>query len=100
MVDNQLFLMANLGSEVLRALSFHQDGNGGECERALLRAEDIVRRIKQCPLSVAATEELSALDGALLRVRRGEQEFLRKSSWESYFNPFALRVMRTMLRTK
>lgn len=96
MANEQLFLMANMGSEVLRALHFHGTGNESERDRSLSRAEDILCRVEQADLSPSAVQELSILKGALAQLRLGHPVFREARLWESYFNPFALRVMKNI----
>ena len=96
MANEQLFLMANMGSEVLRALHFHGIGNEGERDRSLDRVENILRKLEQSDPSSSAAQELALLQDAFMQLRLGRPAFREARLWESYFNPFALRVMRNM----
>ena len=94
--QKQLFLMANLGSEVLRALSLHRSGKEAEYQRAFMRALKILHDAQEIQVSVAGNDELRLLEATLKDIQLQEQSVEDQKLWESYFNPFALRMMNTV----
>ena len=85
------FLIANLGSEVLRGLTLYERAGEEELGRSLARSLDICRRLRSLPLSDSAAGEVAIIEEELRAMQRGEFHD-GKESWEKYFNPFALRI--------
>lgn|SRR3989344_8215082 len=85
------FLIANLGSEVLRGLSLYERTGKEELARSLARSFAICQRLRALPLSSSAAKEVAIIEEELRAMQRGEFHD-GKESWEKYFNPFALRI--------
>ncbi len=92
MIDrtSPLFLMANLGSEVSRAFSFKEKNEQKFFEESVSRCKNILDKVMSLSEMKNRKSELSNLQNIL----SNPDLFLEnKKSLQSYFDPFALRLM-------
>ena len=87
-----LFYMANLGSEVTRALLEYERKEYDKMERSLSRAEEIIQRLEQFPEMQGRTGELEILRSIIEDLNQKKLE-VNKNHLINYFTPFALRLM-------
>lgn len=87
-----LFYMANLGSEVSRALLEYENKDFERMKSSILRARDIMRKIEEFPEMKGRTGELEILKSIIesLNDKKFEQD---KNQLLDYFSPFASRLM-------
>ena len=87
-----LFYMANLGSEITRALSEYQKGDFLNMHGSLLRAKNILEKIKEFPEMNSRTSELQILESIIKDLDQKKLE-VDKDQLLDYFSPFASRLM-------
>jgi len=87
-----LFYMANLGSEVSRALLEYEKKDYEKMRNSILRAKDIILKIEKFPEMKNRTGELQILKSIINDLNRKKFE-LNKNQLLDYFNPFAVRLM-------
>lgn len=93
-VRTPLFLMANLGSEVSQIFSHIEKGDLSSAKSSHSRAERIVRTLLLHPGMKNRTGEVEILEEIMEDVFAPHRRFLiTKAEIESYFLPFALRVL-------
>lgn len=87
-----LFYMANLGSEISRALSEYQKKDFQSMSASTSRAKNIITEIKKFPEMKGRTNELEILKSIIddLNMRKLE---VNKDHLINYFTPFAMRLM-------
>lgn len=89
-----LFLMANLGSEVSQIFSHIEKGDLSSAKSSRSRAERIVRAILLHPSMKNRTGEVEILEEIMEDVFVPHRRFsITKAEIDSYFLPFALRVL-------
>ncbi|KKS04379.1 MAG: hypothetical protein UU58_C0007G0024 [Candidatus Nomurabacteria bacterium GW2011_GWA2_41_25] len=87
-----LFYMANLGSEVSRALLEYQKEDFKKMHNSIIRAKDIIVKIEEFPEMKGRTGELEILKSIIEDLNQKKFE-LNKDQLLSYFSPFATRLM-------
>lgn len=87
-----LFYMANLGSEVSRALLEYQKEDFINMHSAVLRAKDIMEKITEFPEMKGRTGEIEILKSIMEDLDRKKFE-IKKEQLLDYFSPFATRLM-------
>jgi hypothetical protein len=87
-----LFYMANLGSEVSRALLEYQEKDFEKMENSIIRAKNIILKIEEFPEMKGRTGELEILKSIIEDLNRKKFE-LDKNQLLNYFSPFAARLM-------
>lgn len=87
-----LFYMANLGSEISRALSEYEKKDYEKMESSNVRARDIIAKIEEFPEMKGRTGELEILKSIIkdLNEKKFEQS---KDQLLGYFSPFVDRLM-------
>lgn len=87
--------MANIGSEVERALSWKAKGNLEYSQKAFIRALELIDLTLSAPLSFARLKELARMREAIVDFFYGENIFCSTDvSWRKYFLPFAYAARR------
>ncbi len=89
-----LFYMANLGSEVSRALLEYQKKEYKEMQSSIAKAKDIIEKIEEFPEMRGRTWELEILKSIIEDLNKKKFE-LDKNQLLDYFSPFAARLMAT-----
>jgi hypothetical protein len=85
--------LANVGSEVERALSWTTKGNPEYSQRALERALELLALTIADPRHKGRRKELARIREVLLDYFLGKNEFgSSPQSWHSYFHPYAVAV--------
>ena len=91
--------MANIGSEVMRAISWKEKGHPEQCDAATARALELL------DLSLASVgpyprrREVARLREAVVDYFHGANTFRSSPSlWRSYFDPFNLLARKRFLR--
>ena len=87
-----LFYMANLGSEMSRVISEYEKKDFQKMQNSILRAENIIKKIKEFPEMKGRTGELEILKSIIEDLNQKKFE-LNKDQFLSYFSPFAIRLM-------
>ena len=87
-----LFYMANLGSEISRALLEYEKKDFQKMRGSTLRAENIIEKIKEFPEMNGRTGELEILQSIIDDLNKKKFE-LDKNQLLEFFYPFALRSM-------
>ena len=87
-----LFYMANLGSEISRALLEYDKEDFKKMQSSTLRAEDIIKKIKEFPEMKGRAGELEILESIVKDLNQKKFE-LDKDQLLGYFYPFAVRLM-------
>ncbi|KKS23262.1 MAG: hypothetical protein UU82_C0035G0004 [Candidatus Nomurabacteria bacterium GW2011_GWC2_41_8] len=87
-----LFYMANLGSEVSRALLEYQKEDFKKMHNSIIRAKDIIVKIEEFPEMKGRTGELEILKSIIEDLNQKKFE-LNKDQLLNYFSPFATRLM-------
>ena len=92
-----LFLMANLGSEVSRLLSWKAKGNSLQIEKCKARSEKIINDIRQLHDIKERLGEVDILSMVISDIA-SISPTLRVTPKElnDYFSPFALRMMKSV----
>jgi len=87
-----LFYMANLGSEVSRALLEYEKEDFERMRNSIIRAKDIIKKIEEFPEMKGRTGELEILKSIIEDLNHKKFE-LDKNQFLNYFSPFAMRLM-------
>jgi len=87
-----LFYMANLGSEMSRALLEYQEKDFEKMRNSIIRAKNIIAKIKEFPEMKHRTGELEILESIIEDLNQKKFE-LDKNQFLDYFSPFATRLM-------
>ena len=87
-----LFYMANLGSEVSRALSEYQKDDFTNMHNSILRAQNIIKKIKEFPEMKGRTGEIEILELIIEDLDQKKFE-VDKNQLLDYFSPFAMRLI-------
>jgi hypothetical protein len=87
-----LFYMANLGSEISRALLEYEKKDFEKMRNSVLRAENIIKKIKEFPEMTGRAGELEILQSIIENLSEKKFE-LNKNQLLDYFYPFAVRSM-------
>jgi len=87
-----LFYMANLGSEISRALLEYEKNDFEKMRGSTSRAESIIEKIKEFPEMSGRTGELEILQSIVADLNLKKFE-LDKNQLLNYFYPFAIRSM-------
>ena len=87
-----LFYMANLGSEMSRAVLEYEKKDFEKMQGSADRAENIISKIKEFPEMSGRTGELDILQSIVENLKQKKFE-LDKNHLLEYFYPFALRSM-------
>ncbi len=89
-----LFYMANLGSEFMRVFSAYEKKDMTAVHTASVRALAITETLLKNKKSDAEEKEIKILKEILSNFQNNEPLVsIRKSDIETYFQPFALRMM-------
>ncbi|OGI60154.1 hypothetical protein A2641_03680 [Candidatus Nomurabacteria bacterium RIFCSPHIGHO2_01_FULL_37_25] len=87
-----LFYMANLGSEMSRAVLAYQKADFTSMNDSIIRAKNIIEKIKEFPEMKGRTNELEILESIVENMRQKKFE-MDKNQLLDYFSPFATRLM-------
>ena len=87
-----LFYMANLGSEISRALLEYQGEDFEKMRNSIIRAKNIMVKIEEFPEMKGRTGELEILKSIIEDLNHKKFE-LNKDQLINYFSPFAIRLM-------
>ena len=87
-----LFYMANLGSEITRALLEHQKKEYERMDGSISRAKNIIQKIEKFPEMKGRTGELEILKSIIEDLNHRELA-VDKDQLINYFTPFAERLM-------
>jgi hypothetical protein len=83
--------MANIGSEVSRALNWQKKGNTEYSQKAIVRALELLGLSLDSVKSFPQLKELARLKEALLDYFYGSNQFSSSEIlWRKYFDPFNL----------
>ncbi|MBI4225360.1 MAG: hypothetical protein HY617_03440 [Candidatus Sungbacteria bacterium] len=89
-----LFLMANLGAEVSRILSFKERHEDVLAQEALARAQKILTEIKALPDMKTRLQEINVLAKVIESIMEPKPALsISPEHIKSYFIPFSLRLM-------
>lgn len=87
--------MANIGSEIERALNWRAKNNSGYCEKAFERALDLIYLTIEDERNRLRLRELARLREALADFFCGDNEYMSTdASWRKYFACFTYAVRR------
>ena len=85
--------MANIGSEVERALNWQAKQNADYTQRAYERALELVDLTLDCAISPTRLKELARTREAIVDYFSGTNQFMStESSWRKYFSGFTYAV--------
>lgn len=84
--------MANLGSEISRALLEYEKKDFQKMRNSIIRAKDIIIKIEEFPEMRGRTGELEILKSIMEDLNQKKFE-LNKEQLLDYFSPFAVRLM-------
>ena len=87
-----LFYMANLGSEITRALLEYQKEDFEKMRNSIIRARGIMGRIEEFPEMNGRTGELEILKSIIDDLNQKKLE-INKDHLLNYFIPFATRLL-------
>ena len=87
-----LFYMANLGSEISRALLEYQREDFKKMRNSIVRAKGIMEKIEEFPEMKGRTGELDILKSIVEDLNQKKFE-INKEHLTNYFIPFATRFM-------
>jgi hypothetical protein len=88
-----LFLIANLGAEVARLLSFREKNEVDAARESFKRAEGILARLQVLPEMQTRLEELTLLSAVIADFHADERTLsVSPEDLQEYFYPFALRL--------
>jgi hypothetical protein len=87
-----LFYMANLGSEVSRALLEYEKLDFEKMKNSINRSKDIIKKIEEFEEMKGRTGELEILKSIIESLNDKKFE-LDKNQLLDYFSPFAIRLM-------
>lgn len=89
-----LFLMANLGAEVSRIISFKERHENALAKEALLKANKIINEIKALPDMKTRLKEIDALSSVIKNILQNKPTLnVSIKHIKSYFAPFSSRLM-------
>lgn len=91
-IRTPLFYMANLGSEVSRALLEYQREDFEKMHNSIIRAKDIIEKIEEFPEMKGRTGELEILRSIIEDLNQKKLE-INKEQLINYFTPFITRLM-------
>ncbi len=91
-VRTPLFYMANLGSEISRALLEYQREDFEKMRNSIIRAKNIIKKIEEFPEMKGRASELEILKSIIEDLNQKKIE-INKEQLMSYFTPFAARLM-------
>ncbi len=81
--------MANIGSEVSRALTWMEKGNSAYCQKAAARALELLDLSLDCTESYSRLKELARLREAIVDFFFGTNQFSSSGMlWRKYFDHF------------
>lgn len=81
--------MANIGSEVSRALNWRKKGNEEYSQKAAVRALELIDLSLECAESFPRLREVARLREAIVDYFWGDNEFSSSETlWRSYFDHF------------
>jgi hypothetical protein len=81
--------MANIGSEVNRALNWRRKGNSEYCIKAVARALELLDLSLDCAESFSRLKELARLREAIVDYFHGSNQFSSSEIlWRKYFDHF------------
>ena len=87
--------MANIGSEVERALKWQAKHNTEYCQKAFERALELIDFTLDTARGFARLKEIARLREAIVDYFLGSNEFVStESSWRKYFSAFAYAARR------
>lgn len=87
--------MANIGSEVERALNWRVKGNPAYCQKAYERALELIDLTLDCAATFPRLKELARLREAMVDYFYGTNQFdSTEGSWRKYFSIFTYAVRR------
>jgi len=87
--------MANIGSEVSRALNWRKKGNTQYSEKALCRALELLTLTLDTPSTPSQYKEIARVREAILDYFYGENQFASSEIlWRKYFDHFAYAARR------
>lgn len=82
--------MANVGSEVERALKWKEKNNAGYCEKACERALELLDLTLDSPQNASRLKEIARAREALVDYFWGANQFAStENGWQAYFSQFA-----------
>ena len=85
--------MANIGSEVERALNWQAKHNVDYTQKAYERALELVDLTLDCAISATRLRELTRVREAIVDYFSGSNQFMStESSWRKYFSGFTYAV--------
>ena len=85
--------MANIGSEVERALNWQAKHNADYTQKACERALELVDLTLDCAISATRLKELARVREAVVDYFFGSNQFMStESSWRKYFSGFTYAV--------
>ena len=85
--------MANIGSEVERALNWQAKHNNDYTQKAYERALELVDLTLDCAISATRLKELARVREAIVDYFSGSNQFMStESSWRKYFSCFTYAV--------
>ena len=87
-----LFYMANLGSEVSRALLEYEREDFEKMRNSIVRAKDIIKKIEEFTEMKNRTAELEIIESIIEDLNQKKLE-VNKEHLINYFTPFATRLM-------
>ena len=87
-----LFYMANLGSEISRALLEYEKKDFDKMRNSVIRAKNIIAKIEESPEMKGRTGEVEILKSIIEDLNQKKIE-LNKDQLLDYFSPFATRLM-------
>ena len=87
--------MANIGSELERALNWRAKNNTDYCQRAFERALELIDLSMEGAKEFARLKELARLREAMVDYFAGTNQFgSTETSWRQYFSPFTYAARR------
>jgi hypothetical protein len=87
--------MANVGSEVCRALNWQEKGNAAYAELAYFRALELLCFTLDDPRNLSRSKEIARVKEALVDTFDGTNEYASTPTlWRNYFNAFAYAARR------
>ena len=87
-----LFYMANLGSEFSRAILEYEKKDYEKMRNSIIRAENIIKKIKEFPEMNGRTGEVEILESIIEDLNQKKFE-MDKGQLLNYFFPFSVRLM-------
>jgi len=91
-IRTPLFYMANLGSEISRALLEYQEKDFEKMRSSIVRANNIINKIEEFPEMKGRAAELEILRSIIEDLNQKKLE-VNKEHLMNYFIPFATRLM-------